>query len=77
MTCLARCIYMSCRRQIEDTLYGIPMAILRQSSFFTSMLENKDTGGTSEGMDDKHPIVLGGITTFEMDSLLEASIHGT
>ncbi|KAG8887039.1 hypothetical protein FRB98_000664 [Tulasnella sp. 332] len=34
------------------------------------MLENTDTGGTSEGTTDAHPIRLDLITTFEMDSLL-------
>lgn len=61
---------MSLSCQIENTLYGIPTAILRQSSFFASMLGNRDTGGQLEGTDDEHPVVLSGITAFEMNSLL-------
>lgn len=41
-----------------------------QSAFFSSMFENADTGGQSEGSSDDCPIKLEGITTFEMDSFL-------
>jgi len=56
--------------QVENTLYGLPNTLLCQSTFFSSMLENADTGCDAEGLSDDHPIQLTGITTFEMDSLL-------
>lgn len=34
------------------------------------MLESSATGGNLEGTSDDMPVELGGITTFEMDSLL-------
>jgi len=56
--------------RIDNTLYGIPTAFLRQSSFFSSMLDNVHTGDSSEGVDDNHPIVHSAVTATEMDSFL-------
>ncbi|KAG8857251.1 hypothetical protein FRB96_005926 [Tulasnella sp. 330] len=56
--------------KIENTLYGVPQALLQQSPFFSSMLENINTGGSLEGKSDDTPIKLGGITTHEMDNFL-------
>ncbi|KAG8989215.1 hypothetical protein FRB94_014586 [Tulasnella sp. JGI-2019a] len=55
---------------IENTLYGVPRFLLRSSSYFITILELADSGGTSEGATDDNPIRLTGITCFEMESLL-------
>ncbi|KAG9038607.1 hypothetical protein FRB95_000829 [Tulasnella sp. JGI-2019a] len=55
---------------IESTLYGVPRFLLRSSSYFTTILELADSGGTFEGATDDNPIRLTGITCFEMESLL-------
>ncbi|KAG9017366.1 hypothetical protein FRB93_007480 [Tulasnella sp. JGI-2019a] len=55
---------------IENTLYGVPRFLLRSSSYFITILELADSGGTFEGATDDNPIRLTGITCFEMESLL-------
>lgn len=56
---------------VENYYYRIPVRTLRQSQYFQDMLDAEHTGDNVEGQSDEHPIVLIGITSFEIDSLLE------
>ncbi|KAG8959707.1 hypothetical protein FRC00_001321 [Tulasnella sp. 408] len=57
--------------QVEDTIFHIPVRRLKQSQYFRDMIDDMHTGNESEGKSDDHPIVLGGISAFEMASFLD------
>ncbi|KAG8928401.1 hypothetical protein FRC00_001761 [Tulasnella sp. 408] len=56
---------------VEDTIFHIPVRRLKQSQYFRDMLDDMHTGKESEGKSDDHPIVLGGISAFEIASFLD------
>ena len=57
---------------MKDTLYQLSVQDLRQSPYFSEMLDDLQVGHENEGKSDDHPILLDNITESEMDSFLVA-----
>ncbi|KAG9043076.1 hypothetical protein FS837_010060 [Tulasnella sp. UAMH 9824] len=57
---------------VEDSLFQIPTRLLRESQYFSDMMDESHIGSEGEGKSDENPICLGGITAFEMESFLDA-----
>ncbi|KAG8963762.1 hypothetical protein FRC03_002587 [Tulasnella sp. 419] len=57
---------------VENTLYSVDKTILSQFQVFKDMFEcaGEFNKNLTEGLSDDNPIQLQGVTTFEMDSLL-------
>ncbi|KAG8896367.1 hypothetical protein FRC01_011862, partial [Tulasnella sp. 417] len=56
---------------VEDVIFHIPVRCLKQSQYFRDMIDDAHTGKELEGRSDDHPIVLGGISAFEMACFLD------
>ncbi|KAG8914584.1 hypothetical protein FRC01_004001 [Tulasnella sp. 417] len=56
---------------VDDTLFHIPLRRLSQSQYFRDMIGEAYIGSEGEGKSDEHPICLGGISAFEMESFLK------
>ncbi|KAG8913831.1 hypothetical protein FRC00_001491 [Tulasnella sp. 408] len=56
---------------VDEYLFRLPVRRLKESKYFQDMLGSEHLGGSVEGTSDEHPIALGGITSFEMESFVE------
>ncbi|KIO22953.1 hypothetical protein M407DRAFT_27523 [Tulasnella calospora MUT 4182] len=64
---------------VDGYLFKLPVRRLKESKYFQDMLGSEHLGGSVEGKSDEHPITLGGITSFEMESfvgILDARVFG-
>ncbi|KAG8959708.1 hypothetical protein FRC00_001322 [Tulasnella sp. 408] len=57
--------------QVEDIIFHVPTRRLKESPYFRDMIDEAHTGLESEGKSNEHPIVLSGISAFEMTSFLD------
>ncbi|KAG8946676.1 hypothetical protein FRC00_009463 [Tulasnella sp. 408] len=60
------------KKGVEDNLFQIPTRRLRESQYFSDMMDGSHIGSEGEGKSDENPICLGGVTAFEMESFLDA-----
>ncbi|KAG9031483.1 hypothetical protein FS837_002973, partial [Tulasnella sp. UAMH 9824] len=56
---------------VDGYLFQLPVRRLEQSKHFQDMLGSEHLGDSVEGKSDEHPIVLEGITSFEMESFVD------
>ncbi|KAG8912964.1 hypothetical protein FRC01_004811 [Tulasnella sp. 417] len=56
--------------EVDGYLFQLPVRRLNESKYFQDMLGAEHLGGSVEGKSDDHPIALGGITEFEMESFV-------
>ncbi|KIO16899.1 hypothetical protein M407DRAFT_33456 [Tulasnella calospora MUT 4182] len=56
---------------VDGYLFQLPVRRLKESKYFQDMLDSKHLGGSVEGRSDEHPIALGSITSFEMESFAD------
>ncbi|KAG8937469.1 hypothetical protein FRC00_005171 [Tulasnella sp. 408] len=57
--------------EIDGYLFQLPVRRLKESKYFQDMLDSEHLGGSVEGTSDEHPIALGSITSFEMESFVD------
>ncbi|KAG8921007.1 hypothetical protein FRC01_000490 [Tulasnella sp. 417] len=56
---------------VDGYLFQLPVRRLKESKYFQDMLGSEHLGESVEGRSDEHPIALGGITSFEMESFVD------
>ncbi|KIO22956.1 hypothetical protein M407DRAFT_114204 [Tulasnella calospora MUT 4182] len=56
---------------VDGYLFQLPVRRLQESKYFQDMLGSEHLGGSAEGKSDEHPIALGSITSFEMESFVD------
>ncbi|KIO16902.1 hypothetical protein M407DRAFT_33457 [Tulasnella calospora MUT 4182] len=56
---------------VDGYLFQLQVRRLKESKYFQDMLGSEHLGGSVEGRSDEHPIALGSITSFEMESFVD------
>ncbi|KAG8921006.1 hypothetical protein FRC01_000489 [Tulasnella sp. 417] len=56
---------------VDGYLFQLPVRRLKESKYFQDMLGSEHLGDSLEGRSDKHPIALGGITSYHMESFVD------